>query len=326
MRMPQLSVIIPLFNKGAYLAETLNAFLPQLRIGDEIIVVDDCSTDDGPVIAQNLLGRIPGFQLMHMSKNAGPASARNAGARFAAGSHLLFFDADDVPSSKLLDTIREAISQFPNDAVFTYGIAYQARGEKWTDSRPGISCAPQRRQRHAFVADSLQGGTLCTASSTCVRRSIFFEVGGFQEGLRYCEDPELWARLSAIYEVVVIKDVHALYRDVVQSLSYEWRGRIGAVNPYVDSLLKLDQAHGGAYKSLARSVIFKNLVLARAAGVKQRDAANQLKSYRALLGTFHHLALRALNVVPSGLLRQLLARNAKRRQRKVSPVTSGVSL
>ena len=326
MRRPRLSVVMPLFNKGAYVAEALNAFLPQLKIGDEIIVVDDCSTDDGASIAQGLLARVPGAQLVRMSSNSGPATARNAGARLAEGSHLLFFDADDVPSPKLLDTMREVISQCPDDAVFTYGIAFQARGETWIDSRHGAACTLVRRHRHAFVADSLQGRTLCTASSTCVKRSTFFDVGGFQEGLRYCEDPDLWARLSARYEVVAIKDILALYRDVPQSLSYEWRGRIGAVNPYVDSLIKLDRAHGGAYRALARSLIFKNLVFARAAGVKQRDVARQLLFYRALLGKFGHLALHVINFVPSGLLGRLLAMEAKRRQRRLSSVTPGFSL
>jgi glycosyltransferase involved in cell wall biosynthesis len=289
-------------------------------------VVDDCSTDDGPSIAKGLIARVPGAQLVHMSSNAGPATARNAGARIAMGSHLLFFDADDVPSPKLLDTLRDVISQCPDDAVFTYGIAFQARGENLKYPRHGVACTLQRRHQHAFVADSLLGRTLCTASSTCVKRTTFLDVGGFQEGLRYCEDPELWARLSAHYEVVAIKDVLALYRDVPQSLSYEWRGRIGAVNPYVDSLILLYQAHGGPYRALARSLVFKNLVFARAAGVRQRDVSSQLKFYRALLGPFHNLALNVLNFVPSGLLGRLLATGAKRRIRRVSSSTSGLSL
>lgn len=326
MRRPRLSVVIPLFNKGAYVAEAINAFIPQLTTGDEIIVVDDCSTDNGPSIAKGLLARVPGAQLVHMSSNVGPATARNAGARLAKGSHLLFFDADDIPSPKLLDTLRDVISQCPDDVVFTYEIAFQARGETWTDSRQEAAYTLQRRRRHSFVADSLLGATLCTASSTCVKRSTFLDLGGFQEGLRYCEDPELWARLSARYEVVSIKCVLALYRDVPQSLSYEWRGRIGAVNPYVDSLIMLHRAHGGTYRALARVLVFKNMVFARAAGVKQRDVSGQLQFCRSVLGPFHNLLLRVISFVPSGLMRRLLARGVKRRQRRVSSSSSGLSL
>jgi glycosyltransferase involved in cell wall biosynthesis len=311
---PRISVIVPLFNKSAYLREMLAAFLPQLGDGDEFLVVDDRSTDDGPELARRMLESVKGATLTVMPQNAGPASARNAGARLATGSHLLFFDADDLPSPDLLASLRTAITRHPDDVVYAYTIAFQAHGETMRHRETGDHLHTTQRPLHAFVEDRLSGRTLCTASSTCVARLPFLNAGGFQEGLRYCEDPELWARLSAIYPVIEIREVLALYRDVPHSLSYSLRGRIGAANPYVDSLIRLGQVHGAPYFRLARSLLFKNLAFARASGASSAEGAAQLASYRQALGHAPHAALRVLNRLPAWLFRKLHERRTIRQQ------------
>lgn len=296
---PSISVIIPLFNKSPYIEATLSAFLKQLHAGEEIIVVDDCSTDSGPDIAERMLTGAHGCYLVKMPKNVGPGSARNAGAKLAKGSHLLFFDADDIPSSTLLNELRAAIERFPEDHIFTYKIAFQARGENFT--KPTVS-ETERRRRHAFISDSIQGRTLCTASSTCVTRFAFGGAEGFQEGLRYCEDPELWSRLSAQFDVIVINNVLAIYQDVPQSLSYGWRGHLGSANPYIDTLLKLSLTYGHQYKSLARTMIFRNIFFAKSAGTLRSDISEQLQKYRKELGRFNYFLLKVFNITPSFFL------------------------
>lgn len=293
---PSISIIIPLFNKSPYIEATLGAFLKQLHVGEEIIVVDDFSTDGGPDIAERLLTGAPGCRLVKMPQNVGPGSARNAGARLAKGTHLLFFDADDIPSSTLLNELRAAIDQFPGDHIFTYKIAFQARGENFTKTNFSET---ERRRRHAFVSDSIQGRTLCTASSTCVTRFAFDGAEGFLEGLRYCEDPELWSRLSAQFDVIVINNVLAIYQDVPQSLSYGWRGHLGSANPYIDTLLKLSLNHGNQYKLLARTMIFRNIFFAKSAGTLRSDISKQLQKYRKELGCLNYFLLKFFNFTPS---------------------------
>lgn len=317
MTSPRLSVIVPLFNKAAYVCEMLAAFSPQLRAEDELLVIDDQSTDRSKVIAQEAMASMPNARLITMPSNAGPATARNHGVGQALGTHVLFFDADDIPAPRLLDRLRSAIEQHPNERVFAYRIAFEARGE--SAASPGREqVATTLRPRHAFVEDSLNGQTLCTASSTCVARDTFLAEGGFQEGLRYCEDPELWARLSAQHPIVSIDETLATYRDVPQSLSYGLRGQFGSVNPYVDSLLRLAASFDGPYLALARSMIFKNLVFGRAAGQPVLEGRRQLAMYREALGPLRSLALQALNVLPRSLVQTLLDRRTARLQRSAA--------
>lgn len=303
---PSFSIIVPLYNKKAWIQATLNALIEQMEPSDEILVVDDRSTDNSPEIARSLFETIPGYgRVINLSENSGPASSRNVGARFAKNSHLLFFDADDIPSPTLLQTLRKAIERHPFASVFAYHIAFQARGDVVPQAEELVENSTIIRPLHSFAMDSLRGKTLCTASSTCVTREAFLSTnGGFQEGLRYCEDPEFWARLSAIYQIIEIDLVLAVYRDVPASLSYELRGVVGTVNPYVASLQSLAKQYGGAYTLLAKSILFKNLAFSRAAGASRQEIYQQIYQHRLVLGLKKSVIFHCINLLPSAFFRK----------------------
>jgi glycosyltransferase involved in cell wall biosynthesis len=305
---PNLSIVIPLFNKAPYIGATLQALIGQLGETDEILVVDDQSADTGAEIAQVILrdASSPG-QVISLPKNSGPATARNVGAHLAKSSHLLFFDADDIPLPNMLRILRSAIEQYPSVEVFAYQIAFQARSKVAPKSPRLDTLSTSLRPLHAFSKDSLMGKALCTASSTCVSRAAFLAAdGGFREDLRYCEDPELWARLSAIHPILEIHETLAIYRDVPASLSYGQRVRPGSVNPYVDSLQRLAQQHDDIYLQLAHSILLKNLVFSRAAGASRLEVSLQLNRYKHCLGWQKHLLLRCINSLPSMMFRKAL--------------------
>lgn len=90
--MPQISVIIPLYNKGCFIRRALNSVFFQTFEDYEIIVIDDGSTDDGP--EQVLTYTDPRLHLIHQT-NAGPGATRNRGIREAIGKYIAFLDADD---------------------------------------------------------------------------------------------------------------------------------------------------------------------------------------------------------------------------------------
>ena len=98
--MPVISVITPLYNKGAYVAETIRSVLAQTVSDWEMIIVENGSTDDGPeLVGQFLDSRI---RLVDSVKR-GPSAARNVGINLAAGEWLLFLDADDLIEKTYLE-------------------------------------------------------------------------------------------------------------------------------------------------------------------------------------------------------------------------------
>ncbi len=312
--MTAISIIIPLYNKAKFVRESVSALAAQLGAQDEIIVVDDVSTDDGAAIVQSLA--LAKVRLLEMPQNSGPASARNLGASQARGTHLLFFDADDLPAPRLLDELRHAIDATPEEAVWTFGLAFQAKGE---DLGPPehASFAPVRiLERDAFAVSAMAGKPLCTASSTCVRADVFAAAGGFLDGLRYCEDPELWVRLSHRHRIVEVQRMLAIYRDVPSSLSYGLRAQPGSVDPYVRTLVSLARSRHDAYGRLAVSMITRNAVFSVALGGNRRSLLDYLSRVSDLLPPARARVLRAIARAPRWLVRAPLAWRSTQARRR----------
>jgi len=313
-----ISVVMPLFNKAPFVEEAVQGIARQLGDDDELIVVDDRSSDDGPArVAALGLERV---RLVRCAANEGPATARNIGAREARGDYLLFFDADDVPEPNVLQVLRDCIRRFPDAVVFAYELAFEARGESIAD---GLAADDglygQVVARDGFALSCLRGKPLCTASSTCVRADAFKASGGFRAGLRYCEDPELWARLSASYPIVHIDRVLARYRDVARSLSHQLRSTPGAVQPYVTTLLALSREPDDAYHRLARNLIAKNVAFSASTSGNRAAVAHYLRTTKRTLGPLRYATLRLLACLPSAWLRwpfDLRSRLALRRLRQ----------
>ena len=92
---PLISVVIPAYNYAATLPRAVESVLVQLdEASAELIVIDDGSTDDTPVIIEALLAARPQFRSLR-KENGGAASVRNRGIREARGTYLIFLDADD---------------------------------------------------------------------------------------------------------------------------------------------------------------------------------------------------------------------------------------
>src|SRR5215470_7796162 len=103
--MPLFSVVIPSFNRVAFLATALNSIFTQRFTDFEIIVVDDGSTDATMDYLQSLEDRIEVFR----QPNQGPGAARNRGARQAGGAYLAFLDSDDLWFPWTLEVYRYVI-------------------------------------------------------------------------------------------------------------------------------------------------------------------------------------------------------------------------
>jgi hypothetical protein len=303
-----ISIVVPLHNKASYVDSTLEALGRQISADDELIVVDDGSTDGSEAIAQRHVGER--VQVMRLEENAGPATARNRGAQSARGEFLLFFDADDDPHPDLLVVLRNAIMQSPAEAIFCFNIAHSSRGERFDSTLDpgalGHGALPEVLPIDAFAHSVLAGRPLCTASSTCVRRSVFMESGGFLAGLRYCEDPELWVRLSSCHPIVHIPVVLANYREVPHSLSQIHRIQIGAVEPYVNTLKALASGGPPVYAALAFEMLKKNVAFGRAGGATIGEARRCIGRNRHGFDSGRVAILRVICFMPAALMRLLL--------------------
>ena len=189
---------MPVYDGAATLEECLAALVASTLPGDEIIVVDDGSTDSSADRAT-----AAGVRVVRLPGNRGPAAARNAGARIARGDVLLFVDADVVVAADVVARVRATLAARPEIAAM-FG-SY--------DDRPRAQSvvSQYRNLLHRWVHQqgSPEAFTFW-AGCGAVRRAAFVEVGGFDErAWRWSiEDIELGYRLrGAGHRILLDKDL-----------------------------------------------------------------------------------------------------------------------
>lgn len=120
-KIPAISVIIPMYNTEKYIDECLTSLLNQTFKNFEILVVDDCSTDNSVAIVEKYLkqwDRKERFAILHMSKNSGrPGIARNFGIDAAKGKYIYFLDSDDFLDNTVLEDFFKVAEEFQADVV-----------------------------------------------------------------------------------------------------------------------------------------------------------------------------------------------------------------
>lgn len=187
------SVIIPLYNKAPYVEKALRSVLAQTFTDFELVVVDDGSKDGSAEVAERLLagqksaGRP--YQLMRQA-NAGVSTARNNGVAASQGEYVCFLDADDWWEPGFLEGMDGLIKDFPEAGLYCTNFYYvhNGRNQVKLDIPTGyINYCREYARSMCMVASS---------SSSCMKRTIFDEMGGFKSGLKLGEDFDLWVRVA----------------------------------------------------------------------------------------------------------------------------------
>jgi glycosyltransferase involved in cell wall biosynthesis len=190
------SVVIPLFNKEKAIAATLASVLRQTRLPDEIIIIDDGSTDNSLRVARQSLAAAPKLPCTFLSQdNAGVSAARNAGARAARSTYIAFLDADDEWLPGYLAEIERLACSFPDAAVLTTRNAIRAEDGSIAPARSAVPdgfFGMVERPLHKLR----KGPGLIHSSSVAIRRDAWERSGGFPVGASQGEDLFLWLKLG----------------------------------------------------------------------------------------------------------------------------------
>lgn len=182
-----LSVVMPMYNASATIERCLEPLLAMQESGNiaEIIVVDDCSTDDSPEIVRALPVRV-----LKTSGQGGPGGARNLAAQQAKGSVLWFVDSDVIVSGDASRHITRGFSE--PDVVAVFGSYDDMPGDK------GFLSQYKNLVHRYYHQRGRSNATTFWAGCGAVRRDIFLELGGFDTA-RYpypsIEDIELGGRI-----------------------------------------------------------------------------------------------------------------------------------
>ncbi|MDP2905307.1 MAG: glycosyltransferase [Candidatus Omnitrophota bacterium] len=194
-----LSIISPVHNNGGELEGLLNSLKDDFKRNPslEMIVVDDCSSDDSVARAVEKFSFV---KLIRLERNRGAAAARNAGARAASRDILVFIDSDVQAENDAIQRIE--------DAMRDKFIKVMACNKSKIPANKGIFPSYRAIMHNSWVPKG-KYATFFTGAFGVMRKEVFDEIGGFDEGYRGAsvEDFEFGHRLAQKYQIYFFKDI-----------------------------------------------------------------------------------------------------------------------
>lgn len=259
-----ISLIIGTYNRGSKISDTLTSVLAQNRQADEIIVVDDGSTDDTAEFVKN---DFPTVRVV-TKINGGTSSARNFGAANAKGDWLVFLDHDDLLFPNALSELEKLSKLWPQaDALYcdhelhdcTNNTIHKNHHSTFPSFQrlfeiPRVDQRDQTRLYGRELFSTLLKGNLLQ-QPWMIRASVFQEISGFDKNIRYCEDWDMYLRVTRGHCVAMSDEVISIHRIEGQNLHLEdW---VKQYDMYERTLVKQYRANDPLSKVERKTICLK---------------------------------------------------------------------
>jgi len=211
----KISVVIPSYNRKELIKRSINSVNNQTIKPFEIIVVDDGSFDG----TEEMIKRNYDFIKFIKQKNKGVSAARNFGIKVSSGEWICFLDSDDEWKNDKLEKQIIAMKSNP-------GYKFFHSNEIWVKNGKRINQKKKHKKYGGDIFDKCLDMCRISPSSVLIDKTIFDDVGIFNENLVICEDYELWLRICDKYNVFFINE----------PLIIKYGGHQGQLSYSVDSI------------------------------------------------------------------------------------------
>ncbi|HXB45820.1 MAG TPA: glycosyltransferase family 2 protein [Puia sp.] len=189
---PLVSVLMTAYNREKYIHEAIESVLASSYTHFELIIVDDCSTDNTVAIARSYEAKDSRIKVFRNEKNLGDYNNRNQAARFASGKYFKYVDSDDLIYPYGLEVMVNAMEQFPGAAL---GIT--SRNVIPFTPFPILLTPLEAYRKHFFEYGFLDYGP----TGVIILAYVFKENGMFS-GRRFVGDKQCWFKIANMYSVV----------------------------------------------------------------------------------------------------------------------------
>ena len=191
----KISVIIPTYNRILFLKRSIDSVLEQSLKPYEVIIVDDGSSDGTSTMIKK---NYPKINLI-CQENKGVSAARNIGIRASSGDWVCFLDSDDEWKKNKLNEQMLAIKKNTN-----YSFCHS--NEEWIKNGKKINQKKKHKKYGGDIFKECLDMCRISPSSVMINKSVFDDIGFFNEDLVVCEDYELWLRICAHYKVLFVDE------------------------------------------------------------------------------------------------------------------------
>ncbi|MBL7215320.1 MAG: glycosyltransferase family 2 protein [Phycisphaerae bacterium] len=244
----KISAVIPAYNSEKTIGRAIDSVLKQMRPADEILVVDDGSTDNTAEITRTFGEKV----ILIQQENAGVSVARNAGIDAATGDWIAFLDADDEWLENKLQLQAEHLERHPG-LKWTYSNFY--RKDPAREQLQPAHVSPKLTELLAAESfdDYLQAysnGDYAWTSTLVIHRKVFKKVGLFEPGMKRAQDNDLWYRIGYQFpKVGYLSEPLAIYH-------LDTPGSSTKTNDSVDFMMDLVHRHEALSKQANRYEAF----------------------------------------------------------------------
>lgn len=195
MAATQVSVIIPTFNRAHTLPRAVDSVLSQTHQADAVIVVDDGSTDK---TAETVAKRYPRVRYIYQ-ENHGVSAARNTGITRTDSDWLALLDSDDEWLPEKLERQMTALNE-------DKAMRICHTDEIWIRNGKRVNPMKKHAKSGGWIFENCLPLCCVSPSSVVIHRSVFDEVGLFDDSFPTCEDYDLWLRIAAHYPFLYLEE------------------------------------------------------------------------------------------------------------------------
>ncbi|MCQ2974920.1 MAG: glycosyltransferase family 2 protein [Bacteroidales bacterium] len=238
-----ISIIVPCYNVGEYLSETLDSVISQTYSKWECIIINDGSTDNTEIIAKEYCNKSNKFKYIYQD-NAGVSVARNKGIKESIGEYILPLDGDDIIDNSFLDKSINYIIKY-KETKLVYSKVEMFGAEQ------GEFCIPEYNYNNFIWGN-------CIVVTALFKHSDFDKTPGFNPNMREgLEDWDFWLTFLSPEDIV-----HRINEPLLKyRIRNSSRTRTSASEHEKELLIKICENHPDIYKKYAKKILlFKSII------------------------------------------------------------------
>ena len=236
------SALILNYNHGNYIHNTINSMINQTLPFDQILIIDDCSTDKSVEIISKLISKKKNMTLIKNTINTGVIANLNKGTELLKSKYIYFVSADDDYNTNIVKAFEEAISLYPNIAMISGNVSRRkANANKSEDLILPFKTFNNLCDPTIYSNTAKQRVVTFFGGGNIIRRDLILSLGGFEKSLEWCADWFLY-QLIGLNEKVCIKNdffmTINISKDSFSQSSFNWRNNQIIIINFLNMIIK----------------------------------------------------------------------------------------
>ena len=210
---PLVSIVIPNYNHASYLPERIDSVLAQTYPNYEIIILDDCSTDNSREVIERYRGNNHVSQIVYNEQNSGGVFKQwKKGITLARGDFIWIAESDDKSDPLFLETLVRCFTNYDNLALaFCKSLLFDGKGKTWTMDTEGLNEGVY--DSHAFISRFMSRSCVMLNASSCLfSKKAFERIDDLYTTFKCSGDRMFWTLISEQGNIAVIDSRLNYYR------------------------------------------------------------------------------------------------------------------